>query len=245
MTSPPNDMLPLEASAAMPAPLAGNVAAIRLDAQGRIVDATVSAAAMLGYEPTDLHGHTLSDLALEGWQAAAEVATARVRFGATESFELALKGRSGRRTLVEMTAGTGSNGAAGVVVAWSERRARRPAGARDGDPDLKRIAYGLLRIQESERMRVALQLHDEVSPIVIMVKYMIEDAVGRIGPGVAGESVAILSDATVRLRDVIAELRRISTELRPSCSTTWAWCPRWPELRGIEGRCTVSASSAA
>jgi len=193
----------------------GSTAAIRLDSQGRISDATVSAAAMLGFEPQELRGRSLKDLAIEGWQAAAEVASARVRFGATESFELALKGRSGRRTLVEMTARALADGKTGAVVAWSERRMRRSTPSQDVDPELGRIAYGLLRTQEAERMRVARELHDDVAPVVVMVKYMIEDALGRLGHNAPAESVETLHDAALRLRDVVSELRRISTDLRP------------------------------
>jgi two-component system NarL family sensor kinase len=230
-----DDEFPIEAIAApmLKSPLpGGSAAAVRLDRNGLISDATVSAAAMLGFEPGEMRGRSLKDLALEGWQTAAEVASARVRFGATESFELALRGRSGRRTLVEMTAradvvvaeavgesagdpvGEAAGQSTGAVIAWSERRIRRNT-AQDGDPELKRIAYGLLRTQEAERMRVALELHDEVAPIVIMVKYMIEDAAGRAGPDASPDSTRILNDAAARLRDVIAELRRISTDLRP------------------------------
>jgi two-component system NarL family sensor kinase len=255
MKSEPNEYIPLDRAVAapLPAPIAGgSAAAIRLDPQGRISDATVSAAAMLGFEPQELRGRSLKDLAIEGWQAAAEVAAARVRFGATESFELALKGRSGRRTLVEMTARAGADGKAGAVVAWSERRVRRNTGTADADPDLKRVAYGLLRTQEAERMRVALELHDEVAPIVIMVKYMIEDAAGRLGPEAAAESGPILNDAAARLRDVIAELRRISTDLRPrllddlGLLPTLEWFCRGVEEAhsGMRVECQVAVSEA-
>jgi two-component system NarL family sensor kinase len=190
---------------------------------------------MLGFEPQELRGRSLKDLALEGWQAAAEVAAARVRFGATESFELALRGRSGRRTLVEMTARSGAGDGEGTVVAWSERRIRRGAAAQDADQDLKRVAYGLLRTQEAERMRVALELHDEVAPIVIMVKYMIEDAVGKVGAEASADSVQILNDAALRLRDVIADLRRIATDLRPKLLDDLGLVPtlEW-YCRGVE-----------
>jgi len=221
-------------------PIAGSsAAAIRLDPQGRISEATVSAAAMLGFEPQELRGRSLKELAIEGWQAAAEVAAARVRFGATESFELALRGRSGRRTLVEMTARAGADGHDGAVVAWSERRVRRNSGAQDAEADLKRVAYGLLHTQEAERMRVALELHDEVSPIVIMVKYMIEDAVGRLNPEAAAESGKILNEAAARLRDVISELRRISTDLRPKLLDDLGLLPtlEW-YCRGVEEACS-------
>jgi two-component system NarL family sensor kinase len=241
MKSVPNEYFSLDPSAGAPvlAPIASSsTAAIRLDQQGRISDATISAAAMLGFEPQELRGRSLKDLAIEGWQAAAEVAAARVRFGATESFELALKGRSGRRTLVEMTARAGADGKDGAVVAWSERRVRRNSGSQDTEADLKRVAYGLLRTQEAERMRVALELHDEVAPIVIMVKYMIEDAVGKFGSDAGADSVQILNDAASRLREVIADLRRISTDLRPKLLDDLGLVPtlEW-YCRGVEEAC--------
>jgi len=234
-----------------PAP-GGSVAAIRLDPQGRISDATVTAAAMLGFEPQELRGRSLKDLAIEGWQAAAEMAAARVRFGATESFELALKGRSGRRTLVEMTARAGADGKLGAVVAWSERRMRRGGANQDADPDLGRIAYALLRTQEAERMRVAHELHDDVAPVVVMIKYMIEDAVGRIGSEASADSVRILHDAALRLRDVASELRRISTDLRPKLLddlglvATLEWYCRGAEeaCQGIRVVCRMQVAEA-
>jgi len=193
----------------------GSTAAIRLDSQGRICDATEPAAAMLGFAPQELHGRSLKDLAIDGWQAAAELASARVRFGATDSFELALKGRSGRRTLVEMTARAGADDNAGALIAWSERRMRRGASGQEADPRLGRLTYGLLCEQETERRNVAWQLHEEVAPVVVMAKYMVEDTASRIEAGAAGECLGTLRDAAQRLRDVICELRRISTDLRP------------------------------
>ena len=194
----------------------GTGAAVCIDPMGRIRDANSAAAAMLGFEPQELKGRTLRDLALEGWQSAAEVAAARVRFGATDSFELALKGRSGRRTLVEMTAKADAQTPGDVAfLAWSERRVRRGGGTQDAPSDMPRVAYGLLRTQEAERLRVSSQLNDQVAPVVTMVKYMIEDAVGRLGADASGESVKILSEAALRLRDVIAELGRIAMGLRP------------------------------
>ncbi len=232
--------------------LACSVAAIRLDAKGCISDATVSAAAMLGFEPRELHGRSLKDLALEGWQAAAEVAAARVRFGATESFELALKGRSGRRTLVEMTARNGVDGSSGAVLAWSERRVRRAVRDSEADADLQRVAYGLLHTQEAERMRVALELHDELAPIVVMAKYLIEDAIGRLGAEAPPDSTRTLNDAVLRLRDVISELGRISTDLRPRLLDDLGLLPALEWLcrgeedagKGVQVECRLSLAEA-
>ncbi len=205
---------PFDPGLGVPA-LASSTATIRLDTQGCISDATVSAAAMLGFEPQDLRGRSLKDLALEGWQAAAEVAAARVRFGATDSFELALKGRSGRRTLVEMTARSTPNSAGGAVISWSERRLRRSGRPTDAEADLQRVAYGLLHAQEGERSRLAAGLNDEIAPSVVMAKYMIEDAVARLGPDAPSDSTKLLRDAALGLRGVFNELSRIATGLRP------------------------------
>jgi two-component system NarL family sensor kinase len=240
-----------EPDVVMPA-FASSVAAIRLDVKGRISDATASAAAILGLEPQELRGRSLKDLALDGWQAAAEVAAARVRFGATESFELALKGRSGRRTLVEMTARAGAKDGSGPVISWSERRVRRAGAQPGGDGDLQRVAYGLLRTQEAERMRVALELHDELAPNLVMAKYMIEDAISRIGTDAPVDSTKSLHDAVLRLRNVITELRRISTDLRPrvlddlGLLPTLEWLCRGEEEsgRGLRVECRISVAEA-
>jgi two-component system NarL family sensor kinase len=197
----------------------GGVAAVWLDKEDRIREATAGAAAMLGYEPQALVGRQLADLAAEGWRTAAEVAAARVRFGSTDSFELLLRGRSGRQTLLAMTARAQPlpDGESGSVVAWSERRLRRRSQVESNpsDLELRRLAYGLLRTQEAERLKVASELHDDVAPLVVMVKYMIEDAMARLARGAAEEASEVLSGATSRLRDVMSELRRISTDLRP------------------------------
>jgi two-component system NarL family sensor kinase len=220
----------------------GGVAAVWLDQEDRIREATANAAGMLGFEPQALVGRQLADLAAEGWRTAAEVASARVRFGSTDSFELLLRGRSGRQTLVEMTAQSQPlpNGQPGSVIAWSERRLRRRSRAETSatDIELRRLAYGLLRTQEAERMRVAAELHDDVAPLVVMVKYMIEDAQARLARGSPDEASSVMNGATSRLRDVLAELRRISTDLRPRLLDDLGLGPtlQW-YCRGFEDAC--------
>jgi two-component system, NarL family, sensor kinase len=220
----------------------GGIAAVWLDREDRIREATASAAGMLGFEPQALVGRQLADLAAEGWRTAAEVAAARVRFGSTDSFELLLRGRSGRQTLVEMTAQSQPlpNGEPGSVIAWSERRLRRRIRSETNasDAELRRLAYGLLRTQEAERMRVAGELHDDVAPLVVMVKYMIEDAQARLARGAPEEAADVMNGATSRLRDVLAELRRISTDLRPRLLDDLGLGPtlQWYS-RGFEDAC--------
>jgi two-component system NarL family sensor kinase len=200
------------------APLPGSSASVWLDTEGRIGNASAAAASMLGYEPVALAGRTLTELAAQDWRAAADVASARVRYGATESFELMLQGRSGRMSLIEMApqAVVDAQGKAeAFVLTWAHRRVGKRAGHEAVEAELRRLADALLRLREEERMDVATRLHDDLAPTLVMVKYLVEDALQRIGRSEAGDVAGLLGLATARLRGVIADLRSISTDLRP------------------------------
>jgi two-component system NarL family sensor kinase len=193
-------------------------ALVRLDLEGRIHDPSHAAAAMLGYEPMALAGQTLVDLAADGWRDAAEVASARVRYGATEAFELLLRGRSGRLSLIEMVGRAESDPHGkprAFVLQWVHRGVGRRPGLEAAEAELRRLADGLLRSREQERRGVALRLHDDLAPTLVMVKYVIEDVLLRIRGSKLDDMASPLTAAAARLRDVIADLREISTELHP------------------------------
>jgi two-component system NarL family sensor kinase len=194
------------------------VAAVGVDRAGRIVEATNEAAAMLGVAADTLRGRTLGDLAADGWREMADAATSRILLGDGKPFQLLLKGRSGRRVLIEMVPGRASdNDIAFQVIAWSLRPVGEPPQSEKREQsELRRLAYDLLRAQEAERSRVAADLHSDVIPLVLMVKFMVEDGAQRVQQGDGATGLQLLADAVGRMRDVLNELRRISTELRPS-----------------------------
>jgi two-component system NarL family sensor kinase len=194
------------------------VAAIRLDRSGRIMESTEEAASLLGFAPEDLHGLTLGDLAAEQWRDMADGATARILVGDTRSFQLLLRGKSGRKTLVQMVSRrVVENGETNYVLAWSERLPTLAADSTETNAvELRRLANGLLRTHEMERSRVAAELHGGVVSLVVISKFMIEDAMRRVKEGGHAEGIDLLNGAIRRLRDVIDDVRRISTELRPS-----------------------------
>jgi two-component system NarL family sensor kinase len=191
---------------------------VQLDADGRIRAASAGAAAMLGYEAMALAGRTLTELAADGWQEAAAVASARVRFGSTEDFALVLRGRSGRLSLIEMAPRPGARmpGTAGdFLLEWASGRVRREAAATVTDGQLRQLAYALMQRREGERLDVAKRLHDELSPTLAMVKYLVEDAAQRSAQGDRADASELLGQAAASLRHVVAELRNISNALRP------------------------------
>lgn len=184
--------------------------AVRIDADGRIREAGATAAAMLGFQPQELQGRSLQDLAVEEWRAAAEVAVARIRFGAVDQFEIALRGRSGRRTLVEMTVGAGSEGG-GTLVFWVERRLRLVADAEEVRR-AQRATYAVLARWDAQRRRTAATLDGEIAPAVAAAKYAAEEGL-RQAQNAGLDGAAPLREAIGRLRDVLIGLRRLSETL--------------------------------
>jgi two-component system NarL family sensor kinase len=198
----------------------GAVAAIVVDEYGKVLEATSGAAAMLGFEPAELYGHGLSEMAAEGWSWVVQNALLRLVSGSEDPFDLLLRGRSGRRTLVQMIPRPliRAGGVLQYLIVWLEQRGSNGPlpPMTEGEAELRRLAYGLLKTHDVERGRVASELHDGVAPLVTMAKFMVEDALGRLARGAQSEATTLLVNTVARLRDALADVRRISTDLRPS-----------------------------
>jgi signal transduction histidine kinase len=81
-------------------------------------------------------------------------------------------------------------------------------GARDANAALRRID----EVREAETRRLARELHDEAGQMLVAVHLAIDSLAARVGSD-AGE---LLERARAGLREVEAQLRRISHEMRPS-----------------------------
>ncbi|WP_112323125.1 cache domain-containing protein [Oceanibium sediminis] len=92
---------------------------------------------------------------------------------------------------------------------WINIRERRLA-----DTKLKALTQRIFDTQEEERSRVARELHDGISQILIGVRYGLDIAGRRLRAGKPGVAEGILS-STDGLNDAIQEVRRISRDLRP------------------------------
>ncbi|MBU2993657.1 cache domain-containing protein [Octadecabacter sp. 1_MG-2023] len=82
------------------------------------------------------------------------------------------------------------------------------------DAKLKQLTERIIDTQEEERSRVARELHDGISQILVSVRYALELARRRLttGDARAGES---LDKGIDSLGGAIQEVRRISRDLRP------------------------------
>lgn len=82
------------------------------------------------------------------------------------------------------------------------------------DAKLKQLTQRIVDTQEEERGRVARELHDSISQMLVGVRYALELSRRRLGLGDnrAGES---LDKGIASLGSAIQEVRRISRDLRP------------------------------
>ena len=82
------------------------------------------------------------------------------------------------------------------------------------DTKLKALTERIFDTQEEERGRVARELHDSISQILIGIRYTLELARKRVSTGDARASDD-LGKGITGLTDAIHEVRRISADLRP------------------------------
>jgi PAS domain S-box-containing protein len=81
---------------------------------------------------------------------------------------------------------------------------------------LWRLSAQHLTIQESERRRIAVDLHDGLGQTLSLVKLSIEEAARSVGAGAPGKAAAALERLAPAVKSALAELRHISMNLRPS-----------------------------
>jgi two-component system NarL family sensor kinase len=85
---------------------------------------------------------------------------------------------------------------------------------RMADAKLKKLTQRVFDAQEEERGRVARELHDGISQILVGVRYALENARRRLERG-DPEAGAPLAKGITSLGEAISEVRRISRDLRP------------------------------
>lgn len=97
----------------------------------------------------------------------------------------------------------------GVLINLNEQR--------KADAKLRAMAQQIVASQESERARVARELHDGVSQSLVSVKFGFESALAMAQRGAMTSALTqALAAGVQRLRDVLGEVRRISHDLRPA-----------------------------
>lgn len=87
---------------------------------------------------------------------------------------------------------------------------------RDSEHELRSLSSQLLNAQETERKRIASELHDGIGQRLSAVKFNVENILGGSDKQSAQVYREQLQAVVQRIRDAIEEVRRISMDLRPS-----------------------------
>lgn len=102
-----------------------------------------------------------------------------------------------------------------VVEDLSDLR-RTEAALRHSESELRLLSAQLLTSQEMERKRIASELHDSVGASLAAIKLAVERAIEAL-PDAGGQGArAALEPLVLRMREAVAEVRRIAMDLRPA-----------------------------
>jgi len=112
----------------------------------------------------------------------------------------------------------------GVAINLHERRM--------ADAKLKELTQRIVETQEEERGRVARELHDGISQILVSVKYTLELALGQARKGTGDDVAGSIEKGSDGLNAAIKEVRRISRDLRPSALDDLGLSPALQSLAG-------------
>ncbi len=121
-------------------------------------------------------------------------------------------------------------------------RRRAEDALRESERSLRELSSQLLAVQESERRRIAGELHDSVNQTLSAIKFALESKLSQMSGGTAPPGMSLESIVSL-VQDCIDETRRIQMDLRPSIlddlgiSATLSWFVR--EFQNVYTRIRV------
>ncbi len=86
---------------------------------------------------------------------------------------------------------------------------------RKSEEELRRLSAQLLEVQENERKRISLELHDSTGQSLAALKFGVENCLEKMRQGATKESVELLEALIPVIQQASDEVRTIHTDLRP------------------------------
>lgn len=193
------------------------------DAEGGMLYLNPAGRALLGLGPQDDISHM--KLCEHGDQEAKdtiwrEAIPSAIRNGLW-SGESRLRDRDGREIHASQViiAHPGDDGQAmhfSTILRDTSEQVRTAQVLRESHDELRRLSGLLVSIQEDERRRIALDLHDGLGQSLSLIKLSVEGVAQQLAAGSAEVAAASLQQLLPRIRQALFEVRRVSSELRPS-----------------------------
>ena len=185
-----------------------------VNGDGAITYVSPSVVKMLGYQPEELIGLNAFDMVHEAdrdlMRNLLEVLLKEPWRTVSAEFRSQAKNGTWR-----WTEGVGKNLLADRSVGAIVVNFRDVAERRAAEELLRELPMRIINAQETERRRVARDLHDSVNQILSSVKFRMESVEDRIQ--LKDKALrAVVANAKLSLENAIHEVRRISQNLRPS-----------------------------
>ncbi len=193
---------------------------VTIDPDGKVTDVNTATELATGVSREHLVGSDFSDYFTEPEKAREGYQTAFLE-GTVRDYPLAIRHRSGMVTDVLYNATIYKNEEGevqGVFAAArdiTERKGVEEA-LKESEARLRVLSSQLLSAQESERKRIALELHDGVGQMLTAIKFKIENTLQEKGKsGTQGKEESF--EAVIPLvKETIEEVRRMQMDLHPS-----------------------------
>lgn len=103
-----------------------------------------------------------------------------------------------------------------TILRDTSEQVRTAQALRESRDEQRRLSGLLVTIQEDERRRIALDLHDGLGQSLSLIKLSVENAANQLAAGAADVAAESLQHLLPRIKQALVEVRRVSTELRPS-----------------------------
>ncbi len=142
--------------------------------------------------------------------------------------------------------GDGAVDCISTILRDINERVRAEQALRDSREELRQLSGMLVSIQEDERRRIALDLHDGLGQSLSLIKLAVENAADLAIERKYDAVLDALQQIVPRLKAALVDVRRVATELRPSILDDLGILPtlKWffRELEAVRGRMEIETA---
>jgi PAS domain S-box-containing protein len=189
---------------------------IVINSEKIIEKANRAALDLLGYAEKELNGKTV-DVIFDGAKSDPVFLDEIIRTKSVRNLETELVGKDRHRIPVSLSGSLISDSGAIVCVAQDNTdRKRAEDMLRKSASELRLLSSRILEAQESERKRVARELHDGIGQALTGIKFALENGVRRLKAAGTAPHFKVLDDIVPLIQATVEETRRIAMGLRPS-----------------------------